>query len=120
MVNFIFLVLHILSIGWLLLVVGAGIGEMGRNAGMILSWRNIFLTVLASALLIVLDRYFSSVQLEIATWRLIPVFFSGCILLGTTVFWTTSTSQPVNPILKYLPKVIGIINILFSLILIFG
>jgi hypothetical protein len=119
-INILFLLLHILSIAWLVLVIGAGIGEMGRNAGMILTWRNVIFTIIASALLLALDRYFSFVQSEIATWRLIPVFFSGCILVGTRVFWTTSETQPVSWILKYLPKLIGVVNILLAVVFIFG
>lgn len=120
MADILLLLLHILSVGWLLRIIAAGVGQMERNAGLRLSWFTITLTVMALALLIVLDRYYSANQSEIATWRLIPVFVTGCVLVGTRVFWTTSEYQRGSIILKYLPKLIGIIAIFVSVSLVFA
>ncbi|MBZ0282461.1 MAG: hypothetical protein K8L97_17100 [Anaerolineae bacterium] len=120
MTDILLLLLHILSIVWLLRIIAAGVGQMERNAGVRLSWFNIALTVMALALLVVLDRYYATNQSEIATWRLIPVFVSGCVLVGTRVFWTTSEYQTVSVSLKYLPKLIGIFAIFLCTVLVFA
>jgi hypothetical protein len=112
--------LHIPCILWLLRVIAAGVGQADGNAGLLLTRLNIGLTIVASVLLVILDRYYASTQSEVATWRLIPVFISGCVLVGARVFWTVSEHQTIPAILKYLPKLMGIVNVLICVMIVFG
>jgi hypothetical protein len=107
------LVLHIVSIYWSLVILGGGIGEHA-GVGPVLSWRNIGLTVAASALLVALDRYYANAQSEIATWRLIPLFYTGGILVVASVFTVPKDWKP-SIVLKIVPRVIGVLNFLIFL-----
>jgi hypothetical protein len=93
MLNIALLLIDVISLIWPLKVIGAGVGQMERNSQIPLSWRNISLIVVSLGSLIALDRYWSSVKGEIATWHLIPVFFSGLTLVTVSILGSQKTSR---------------------------
>lgn len=110
MIDIILLVLHVVAILWSLKILGGGIGAY-EGVGPVLSWRNIGLTIAASATLVALDRYYAHAQSEIATWRLIPLFYTGMVLVIARVFTVHQDQKPSN-VLKIVPRVMGVLNLL--------
>jgi hypothetical protein len=110
MIEIILLIMHVVSILWSLKILAGGVGAY-EGVGPVLSWQNIGLTVAASASLVALDRYYSNGQSEIATWRLIPLLYTGIVLVGARVF-VVPKDQKVSIVLKIVPRVIGILELL--------
>lgn len=96
---------------WLLRVLAAGLEELRPEGGMLFSWWKIGLTFIASISLIILDRYYSGVQSVPLTWRQVPIIISGLCLVVAKVFWVIPNDiEPFS--VKYLPKLIGLMNII--------